>query len=163
MTIRKEITSSLAVILFGIVFLLYSARYPLDTWACPGPGAFPLVVGVMLLLLAFLQLGQSLWKWKRSEIPGTAPKRSGSVVAFFRENPGEKAAFTLIAVFVLYILGIRWLGFFVSTFLFVILASRISEAKGWGGPVLLSVGINVFCYLLFVVWLKLNFPNGLLF
>jgi Tripartite tricarboxylate transporter TctB family len=163
MTIRKEITSSIAVILFGIVFLLYSERYPLDTWACPGPGAFPLVVGVMLLLLAFLQLGHALWKWKCSEKPETAPKRSGSVIAFFGENPGEKTVLGMVIVFILYIFGIQWIGFFVSTFFFVVIASRFSERKGWTGPVLLSLGIGVFCYLMFVVWQKLSFPNGLLF
>jgi hypothetical protein len=163
MTIRKEITSSAAVVLFGFVFLLYSERYPLDTWACPGPGAFPLILGIMLLVLAFLQLGQSLWKWKRSEKPGTAPKRPGSVMVFFRENPGEKTVVGMVVVFFLYILGIQWIGFFASTFLFVILASRFSEGKGWTGPILLSLGIGVFCYLMFVVWQKLSFPNALLF
>ena len=163
MTIRKEIASSVAVILFGIVFLLYSGRYPLDSRACPGPGVFPLIVGGMLLALAVLQLAQALWKWKRPEKPETAAKRDGSVRGFFRENPGEKTAVALIAGFILYILMIQRVGFFVSTFLFVIFVSGLSEARDWWKPVLLSVGINVFCYLLFVMWLKLSFPNGLLF
>jgi hypothetical protein len=58
---------------------------------------------------------------------------------------------------------IQRVGFFVSTFLFVIFVSRLSDARDWWKPGLLSVGISVFCYLLFVVWLKLSFPNGLLF
>jgi putative tricarboxylic transport membrane protein len=163
MTVRKEITSSIAVILFGIVFLLYAARYPLDTWACPGPGVFPLIVGVMLLALAAIQLTQAVWKWKRTPEPESPPKGSGSVLAFFRENPGEKTAMGLIVVSVLYILGIAWVGFFVSTFLFVIVVSRLAHARSWAGPVLLSLGIDVFCYLMFVVWQKLSLPSGLLF
>jgi len=163
MTVRKEITSSIAVIVFGVVFLLYTARYPLDTWACPGPGVFPLIVGAMLVALATAQLTRALWKWKRLEEPETPGGRAGSVAQFFRDNPGEKTALAVILVSVLYLLGIQWLGFFVSTFLFVIVISRIWQAGSWVGPVLLSVGIDGFCYLMFVVWQKLSLPSGYLF
>jgi len=163
MTGRKEITSSIAVIVFGVVFLLYAARYPLDTWACPGPGVFPLIVGVMLLALATAQLTRALWKRKRAGEPEEPGRRAGSVTAYIRENPGEKTALVVIIATALYLLGIQWLGFFVSTFLFVIAISRIWQAGSWVGPVLLSAGIDGFCYLMFVVWQKLSLPSGYLF
>ena len=64
---------------------------------------------------------------------------------------------------VLYILMMKWIGFFVSTFLLVILTSRLMEAKDWGRPIALAAGVCLFCYLLFEVWIKLNFPRGMLF
>ncbi len=69
----------------------------------------------------------------------------------------------MIAVFILYLLMMQWVGFFVSTFLFAIISSRLTETKGWGRPVALSAGITFSCYLLFEVWLKLSFPRGILF
>jgi hypothetical protein len=58
---------------------------------------------------------------------------------------------------------IKWIGFFVSNFFFVIVASRLIGARSWGAPVALSAGINLFCYALFDLWLKLSFPRGVLF
>jgi putative tricarboxylic transport membrane protein len=163
MTARKEIASSLVVVLFGLGFLGYSLKYPLDTWACPGPGVFPMIVGGFLVVLAVWQLAQAIWKWKRAEGTGAPPGQGGAPGAYFREHPGEKAAVSLIAGFVVYILMMQWVGFFVSTFLFVLFASRLSESRDWWRPVLLSAGIDLFCYLLFIFWLKLNFPKGFLF
>jgi hypothetical protein len=57
----------------------------------------------------------------------------------------------------------QWIGFFVSTFLLVILSSRLMQAKDWGRPIALSAGVSLFCYFLFEVWLKLSFPRGILF
>ncbi len=69
----------------------------------------------------------------------------------------------MIAAFVIYILTINWAGFFISNFFFVIIASRLIGARNWRGPVALSVGINLFCYVLFDMWLKLSFPRGIIF
>ena len=65
MAIRKEIVGSLVFILFGVGFLLYDLNYPLDQWANPGPGVFPLIVGVTLVILAAWQLLHALWKPNR--------------------------------------------------------------------------------------------------
>ncbi len=51
MSPRKDIASSLVLILFSVTFLIYTTRYPLDSWESPGPAVFPLVLGVVLLLL----------------------------------------------------------------------------------------------------------------
>ena len=163
MTARKDIASSVVVLLFGVVFLVYSSRYPLDSWASPGPGAFPMMAGGMLVLLGSWQLLRSVWKWKRPEPSKSAERDDGSGISSLRGTRGGKKAISLIAAFVLYLLGIKWVGYFVSTFLFGIFVSRLSEARDLWKPVLLSAGIGLFCYLVFVGWLKLSFPGGILF
>ena len=45
MTPRKDIASSLVLILFSLTFLIYTTRYPLDDWESPGPAVFPLLLG----------------------------------------------------------------------------------------------------------------------
>ena len=87
----------------------------------------------------------------------------GAAKAFFVENPGEAKVLILSAMLILYIFIMQWIGFFVSTFLLVILSSRLMEAKGRVGPIVLSAGVCLFCYLLFEVWIKLSFPRGVLF
>jgi putative tricarboxylic transport membrane protein len=163
MTPRKDIASSLVLILFSLTFLIYTTRYPLDDWENPGPAVFPLLLGSVLLLLA-------AWQLIRAFLSPKAPGRlrgKGSMItavkAFFLDNPGEAKVLVLTCSLILYILMMQWIGFFVSTFLLVILSSRLMEAKGWVRPIALSAGVCLFCYFLFEVWIKLSFPRGILF
>lgn len=163
MTTRKEIASNLAVILFGAVFLAYTTRYPLDTWENPGPAVFPLILGAVLTILGAGQLVLALWKFTRRNHREKQRDSGRSVRESLLRNSGEGKALRLIAVFILYLLMMQWIGFFVSTFLFAIISSRLTETTNWGRPMALSAGITLFCYLLFEVWLKLSFPRGVLF
>lgn len=161
MTTRKEVAGNLVVILFGAVFLSYTTRYPLDTWESPGPAIFPLILGATLTLLAAWQLVLALCKSGRKEHHDRCGDDSG--LRSLLRNSGEGKAFRMIFLFILYLLMMQWIGFFVSTFLFAILSSRLTETRDWGRPIALSAGITLFCYLLFEVWLKLSFPRGILF
>ena len=159
MTARKEIASSLALILFGAVFLLYDIKYPLDQRENPGPGAFPLMVGAVLVILAGWQFIRAFGKTKGPGNEGGAQPEGGSL----QKNTGEAKVLFMIAVFIIYLLMVKWIGFFTSNFLFVIVSSKFMGARDWKGPFLLSAGISLFCYFLFEVWLKLSFPRGILF
>jgi len=163
MVVRKEITSSLVLILFGVGFLLYDIKYPLDTWANPGPGVFPLLVGVVLVILAVWQMVQGFRKPKPQEAKKNRGETTRSLAEFLRRNKSETKALVMIGVFVIYLIMVKEVGFFVSNFFFVIISSRLMGAVDWGRPAALSVGINLFCYALFEVWLKLSFPRGILF
>ena len=162
MAIRKERLSGLVVMLFGAGLLLYNLKYPLDTWGNPGPGVFPLMAGTVLVVLAAWVLGRDLLK-PASKEGGESNAQCTPLKKTFRITQGERNILLMIAVFVLYILMIKWIGFFVSNFFFVIVASRLIGARSWGAPVALSAGINLFCYALFDLWLKLSFPRGVLF
>jgi hypothetical protein len=163
MASRKEIASSLVVFLFGVVFLLYDLKYPLDQWANPGPGVFPLVVGAVLVILAAWQLAQEVRKPKPQGTKANDEGTRKSITSFLQRNSIEAKPLFMIAVFVVYLLMVKWVGFFISNFLFVIISSKLMGAKGWGKPIALSAGVNLFCYFLFVAWIKLSFPRGVLF
>jgi len=163
MFVRKEITSSLVLLLFGVGFLLYDLKYPLDQWANPGPGVFPLVVGAVLVILAAWLLAQEVRRKKPQGTKESDEVARISISTFLQRNRGEVKPLLMIIVFIIYLLMVKWVGFFVSNFLFVIISSRLMGAKGWGKPIALSAGINLFCYFLFVAWIKLSFPRGVLF
>ena len=163
MVTRKELTSSLIVFLFGVGYLLCNTKYPLDQWANPGPGVFPLMAGAVLAILASCQLIQSFRKPKPEEETISDNAAIHSLIESLREGKTEIKPLFMIGVFILYLMMVKWVGFFVSNFLFVIVTSRLMGAKGWGKPIVLSAGVNIFCYFLFEVWLKLSFPRGFLF
>ncbi len=98
--------------------------------------------------------------------PDRAREKGHGIAAmkkFLRDNGGEAKVIILTVMLILYILMMQWIGFFVSTFLLVVLTSRLMEAKDWGMPIALSAGVGLFSYLLFEVWIKLSFPRGILF
>ena len=163
MAISKGIVSSLVLILFGVVFLLHNIKYPLDTRANPGPGVFPLMVGAALVILAAWQLVQDTRKPKPEEAKESRAGTGRSIGEFLQRDRGEIKPLLLIAVFVVYLLMAKWAGFFISNFLFVIISSKLIGARDWERPIALSAGVNLFCYFLFEVWLKLSFPRGALF
>lgn len=163
MAVRKEVASSLVLFLFGVLFLLYDIKYPLDQWANPGPGVFPLMVGTVLVILAAWQLVQAFRKPKTLAGGEKSWGSIKSVREFLQRNKGETKILFMIAVFMIYLMMVKWIGFFTSNFLFVIISSRLMGAKDWKSPVALSAGITLFCYFLFEVWLKLFLPRGILF
>ena len=155
MVTRKEITSSLVLVLFGAGYLAYSTEYPMNAWNNPGPRVFPLIVGGALAILAVCRLIQTLRTWKKEEV------QEG--VCSNRESLRASRPFPLVVVFVAYILMIEGAGFFLPTVAFVVMSSRLMGAKDWVRPLGLALGVALFCYLLFEVWLKLSLPRGLLF
>ncbi len=165
MAIRKNIASSIVAALLGAGFLLYNIQYPLDAFSNPGPGVFPLIVGAVLVILGALQLILDIRKPEQMdcEEKGRGTISIRSLRGCLRKDHAERGILLMIGVFILYLLMVKWVGFFVSTFLFVVVTSRLMGARSWGVPMLLSAGINIFCYFLFAVWLKLFLPRGILF
>jgi len=159
---RKEMTSSLLLLLFGAGYLAYNTMYSMDTWNNPGPAVFPLIVGGIFMILAACQLIQTLRKpEKKDDLKGVKLSRK-SIAAYLQES-GEVKPLILIAVFILYLLMVSNAGFFTSNLIFVVISSRLMGARDWGRPLALGVGVCLFCYLLFEVWLKLSLPKGFLF
>ena len=154
MSTRREIISTLVLLLFGAGYLAYSTEYPLDTWNNPGPSVFPLLVGGVLVLLALGHLMQSVRIRRRDE---------GEESARPTKKPlSLSRPFILVGYSILYILMIEWAGFLVSTFAFVTMSSRLMGAEDWPRPLALGIAVDLFCYWVFEVWLKLSLPRGFL-
>jgi putative tricarboxylic transport membrane protein len=158
--VRKEMASSLVLLLFGLGYLLFDLKYSLDTWANPGPGIFPLMAGGVLVILSVYQSVQVFRRRRRGEGEGTCVGNR-SILELLKA--AERKPLLMIGLFVIYLLMVQWVGFFISDFLFVVFCSKLIGAKGWGRAVAFSAGVNLFCYFLFEVWLKLSFPRGVLF
>ena len=66
---RKEVSSSLLLMLFGIYFTVESYRFGLGTWARPGPGYFPFGAGLIFSIISLSILVGSLRKVERNAAP----------------------------------------------------------------------------------------------
>lgn len=158
---RKDSLSSAALLLIGGGYLWYGLRYPLDTLDNPGPGIFPLAVGLLLASLAALQLAQSgrALLTRPGATPGGPPACPGSTPD---QAQAERAPWLMVAILVLYLVLVNWIGFPTSTFILVVLCSKLMGTPGWARPISLAAGLLLACHVLFSVWLKVPLPIGTL-
>lgn len=150
-----EILAGFLIFIFGITIALLSI--PLFRTTAHhdiGPGAFPLIVGILISLCGILEAIDLIRRSPEYDILPTKTR-----VKMFAQYRRE---LQLIALLILYIAVIRQIGFLISTIGFLIIACRLFGAKGWTGVVFVSLGVSIGFFWLFVKLLALTLPRGFL-
>jgi len=151
---QRDIISGFFFLLVGGFFVIIAARLDIGTLSDPGPGLVPLIPGILLSILSAVLVFKS-YKSMKSE------RQSGDLAI----EPAEGlkwqpvVAITLAAMLV-FALILESVGFVVSSFLMMLFLFKFIGDLTWSRSVLgavLSVGV---CYLVFKVWLSVQFPMG---
>ncbi len=149
---RDEIIGGVVIFLFGAVTTLLSLSMPIGTFRTPGTGMFPLILGILLmflsglfLLLLFLKTQATREKSSTVEILGS----SRQLILFF-------------GTMVLVTLFFNRLGYLLSSFLLMLALLRILGLRSWKLNLPVSFITAIVCYFLFVQWLKIPLPKGLI-
>jgi putative tricarboxylic transport membrane protein len=145
---RRDRWSAAGLAALALAYLVANSGHALDTLAAPGPGVFPLLAGVALLLVTIWQL------------VGTATSKSPPAAAPATTVPLHRAPLAMTGVLVAYAAGIGVLGFLASSAALVFVAARLMGARGWWQPVLLAVGVAIAIHVVFAVWLGVRLPPG---
>jgi hypothetical protein len=162
--------SAAALAVLALAYLAANRGYPLDTLAAPGPGVFPLATGLVLLVLAagqFAMAGRRSSRGSAGEAgaasgppgPGPAP---APLPARPVEPPDRRAVIALMAALVVHAATVQTVGFFTASFALVVVASRLMGVRGWWGPAALATGVCLASHVIFVAWLAVPLPAGLL-
>jgi hypothetical protein len=107
------------------------------------------LLGLLLILLTILK--------------GLGKEEVKSETFWLKENwENFLTALLTILTMVGYIILFRPLGFIPTTFLFLFFLFKLKEPKRWVIPMILSGVVVVLSYLLFSVWLRCQFPKGIL-
>lgn len=115
----------------------------------PGPGllSFGAGLGVGCMALGLL-IASFISKDSHKEVAKT-------------EAPLKRSHFIMVcASLFVYAIAVNWIGFVLSTFLFVTFLLRLIESDKWWMTILKASLITIGNYLLFVVWLGLSLPTG---
>ena len=143
--------SALFFILFSLFVCQQSMGYGLGSLRHPGPGLMAFGAGAGVGVLALVILVQSMMS-KESQGGDVGEKRTL-----------RKGMFLLICVSLFtYTIAVSWLGFLLSTFAFIVFLLRLIEPERWWRTVTKAILITIGDYLVFVVWLELKLPKGLL-
>jgi putative tricarboxylic transport membrane protein len=134
---------------FGLYIMYEGFLLKLGTGRAPKPGFMIFWVGVVIVILSALFFIETF----------TTPERERK--ALWRGVRWFRGAQLLVALF-LYVAVFQVLGFIVSTFLLLVYMFKGLEPQSWRNALLYSAVTVAICYLVFGVFLELQFPPGIL-
>ncbi len=146
---NRESWSSLAWLLFGLLICLGSVRLSLGDFRNPGPGFLPFITGAILTGLSSVVLLQS----RRAGGGETKP--------FLSDRRRATKAFLTLFALLAYAVGMDYLGFLVSTTVFIAFLLAVVEPQKWYVVVLGSLLSSGVSYTLFEILLQSPLPKGI--
>jgi len=147
---RDEIAGGVALFLFGLATALLSLGMPIGTFRSAGTGMFPLILGILLMVLSVLFLLRLFLKtqaMREKSSTAALPRLSKQLIFFF-------------GTIILVTLFFNRLGYPLSSFLLMLALLRILGVKRWKFNLPISFVAAAVCYFLFVQWLKIPLPKG---
>ncbi|MDN5345345.1 MAG: hypothetical protein PWQ18_1459 [Clostridia bacterium] len=151
---QGDFISSLILVALGIFYLIYAFSYPWGSLANPGPGFLPVVAGVLFLLLSL--------RLTLEAIPHRSTSRADETSATTEESnrTGALKPIWIVVALAIYIYLLDKAGYLLSSFFLLLAAIKIIGDDSWWKPLLITVGLVIGTYLLFVVWLEVPLPGG---
>jgi hypothetical protein len=135
------------VIIGGGMLVIYDSLRLGARWGSDGPqaGYFPFYIGVLLCISGAVNLFRSL--------------RDPYVRTFVTVSQGRQVLRILIPL-AFYVLGIKLLGIYVASTIFIGAFMIWLGKYGWLKTVLVSVGVSVAFFLMFELWFKVPMIKG---
>ncbi len=118
-------------------------------WAADGPqtGYFPFYVGLLLCIASAINFIRALY---------LSRKKNGTFV----EVGQIKLVLSVLVPASVYVALVGWLGIYVPSILYIGFFMRWLGKYAWWKAVLVSVGTNVFFYVVFEIWFQVPLPKG---
>jgi putative tricarboxylic transport membrane protein len=148
---RDEAIVGIVIFLFGGLTALLSLKMPIGTFRMAGTGMFPLILGIILMVLSGAFILKFSFQGKEEQI-----KKEASIES--SESPIQLILF--LGAMVLATLFFNRLGYPLTSFLLMVALLRILGIKRWGLNILISVVTAIGSYFLFVKWLDIPMPKG---
>lgn len=139
---QKDFWAGVMFILFGGFFTGVGTQYTFGTAARMGPGYFPTVLGVLLMLLGLIVA-----------VSGLSKKNTEEKVDKFAWD----VLFFVLGPIVLFGLLLQPLGLILSMIVLIMGVSYASHEHGWKASILNTVFLIALCMFVFIYALELQF------
>jgi hypothetical protein len=120
-----------------------------------GPGYYSIGMGAILIVAALAYL----W-FERKKMAKIGQKKAGGQSA--GESKYTVKMITMIVIIMAYLILMSLIGYLFATFVFFLLINKIAGFRSWATSIGAAVLMTACFYLLFVVWMGIMFPQGLL-
>ena len=148
---RDEVVVGVIIFLFGGITAVLSLKMPIGTFRAAGTGMFPLILGILLMILSGAFILKIFFQGREGQV-----KKEASIES--SESPIQLILF--LGTMALATLFFNRLGYPLTSFLLMVALLRILGIKRWGLNILISVVTALGSYFLFVQWLNIPMPKG---
>lgn len=154
--LAKHGIASAVALIFAIVFYVDSFNLPKDA------ASLPRILTWIIIILSLAMFAEAFYKERKKAKVTSDPALKADETDEPQDRIHVFRIFVFAALIVIYVALIEPLGYFIVTPLFAIgVLTYLKSTKLWKS-VLIAIGFTVFCYFLFVAFLKLPIPMGLL-
>jgi uncharacterized BrkB/YihY/UPF0761 family membrane protein len=144
---RVNVITGVVLLALAAFCIIYSLGMPLFDKYSPGPGLFPLLLGVIMALLS----SSLIWEGIRAKTD-KAHK--------FTNKKGMTQAAVLILGLGVFAFLIPLLGYLIATFLLVVFVMKLVIHNSWKTALLTALTVSAMLFLIFSVALKVNLPES---
>jgi putative tricarboxylic transport membrane protein len=149
------------ILAVGLIYEIMALKMPQGRLSYPGPGLFPMIIGIFLVATALGCLIQEILLRKgTSEGPSASPLPNQDSAAPANRNVIKTSQ--LMALMIGYTLALKPLGFLISICTFMVVAIHIFGYRRWVPALAMAAVITGISYVTFVLWLKVPLPMGIL-
>lgn len=149
---RLDRMSSIFCLLLGTSVLTQGFQLKLKAGKDMGPGLLPVVVGGILVFLSVVLL-------LRTILPEKSLKREAP---FWVNSTGWKLVIVTLGASAAYPFSLSYLGFLLSNLLLIFFLFLVIARLDWWMAGIGGLASAVASQIIFVVWLKVPFPGGLI-
>jgi putative tricarboxylic transport membrane protein len=147
---RYDLIGGLFFIVFGFLIIIFSLYLPVGTFRNPGAGLVPLISGVCMCILSFVVFFSFYLQG------------SSETKVFIEKKHGLQIVFKTIVALLIFPFIFKCIGYLIGTFIFLIYLFKVSGEMKWKLSLVGALLITLFSYLIFNVFLEVQFPRGLL-
>ena len=146
-TIEKwDRVSGYILLAIGVITAWSSTSLSMGKFRHPGPGFLPFGLALILILLSFSLILQNRAK-------------GGSYKPFWAERAWLRPLLGIV-IFNLYAFFLGYIGFILTTFLFLIIWMWVIERIRWLTITSISIGVTAVLYFIFEYFLEVPLPTG---
>ena len=135
----------------GLLLSLWSLSYSIGTLTQPGPGFYPLGLGILLIFLSLVLLGQGI----------RSSQGTKKVLPFSISGGWKRVAYAVLILLLLTFL-FETIGYLITFFLLIMLLMAGAGSQSWKRILLVAFFSALGVYLVFVLLLQQPLPRGFL-
>ncbi len=148
---KSNIVASLLFIALSIWLFITSYFFPKAPSSMFGPGLFPMILASGLMIMSIILLVQTLLEKKNSNHSGIDIK-----------SPEIRRSFTSLIATIIYVIAMNYLGFIVSTVIFLLFLMYLLKNREYIKMIIVSIVVSIAIQIIFKTVLHITLPSGFL-